>query len=706
MTAFTNGTQASLTLDAQDTLIIVGSCRLEITEQFQQKFETILTSGGTIGPFGVITQVILHGISNGSFTQQPANALLPVSMVDISTAQLAAPSAAQVAATNVLYQLNAAPYSIYQSNGTALVPFGGGGVSAFTSLTDAATANIPTANAPLAAALAAKADAAATTTALAGKADAAATTTALAAKADAAATTTALAGKQATLVSGTSIKTINGNSLLGTGDIAITGGGGSTSPTLVPYSSVIPLDGNKYSAAHYLTVAEALTVGATAEGGSYYVNFIGDGIVGHVPTLPAGMSGVAINLLSGSDTFNTAAYRINKANFGFEGGNAYAIFKDTGLFQATAPGVTVSPSLASATQGVAATYSTGTYSGYPAPTLSGVQWVINSAGAPTVFTPILGATGGSYTPGSGDVGRLLKATETYTNASGSATGTSNAVTVAGTTAPAFTAQSAPAGTVGTAYSYTFAASNTTSFAVASGSLPAGLSLAPSTGVLSGTPTTAATSTFVINAVGPGGTTPSTSQSVVVSAAGGSLSGVAVTNVSTNLTTAAYLDYVVVAGSVAGYQTRKASSSLIGASLTLSNASDNNAYASNPAVLSWTDGTPIASGGNSGTGRTCSASSAAGGGFQFTAPAGTTSRKCRIWLGAVNWSGGTHANVKAHLSDASATDVTVVVDSAVASGYATVEFTYTAASAGQTLTLSVFTDASNGAQVALFGAAYY
>ena len=41
-----------------------------------------------------------------------------------------------------------------------------------------------------------------------------------------------LATKQATLVSGTNIKTINGNSLLGSGDLPISGGGESVSPTL------------------------------------------------------------------------------------------------------------------------------------------------------------------------------------------------------------------------------------------------------------------------------------------------------------------------------------------------------------------------------------------------------------------------------------------------------------------------------------------
>lgn len=70
------------------------------------------------------------------------------------------------------------------------------------------------------------------------------------------------------------------------------------------------------------------------------------------------------------------------------------------------------------------------------------------------------------------------------------------------TAPAFTAASPPStGTVGTTYStYSFTASGTSpiTFAQASGTLPPGLTLA-STGVLSGTPTTAGTYTFTVSA---------------------------------------------------------------------------------------------------------------------------------------------------------------------------------------------------------------
>jgi large repetitive protein len=81
----------------------------------------------------------------------------------------------------------------------------------------------------------------------------------------------------------------------------------------------------------------------------------------------------------------------------------------------------------------------------------------------------------------------------------------------GSGSPNAVAQSLNAGTVGTAYSETIAAVNGVSpytFAVSSGSLPAGCSLNTSTGVISGTPTTAATYTFSIQvtdssaAVGP------------------------------------------------------------------------------------------------------------------------------------------------------------------------------------------------------------
>jgi hypothetical protein len=61
------------------------------------------------------------------------------------------------------------------------------------------------------------------------------------------ATAAALAGKQDTLVSGTNIKTINGQNLLGSGDITISGGGGSTTveDVLTSTSAVNALSANQ-----------------------------------------------------------------------------------------------------------------------------------------------------------------------------------------------------------------------------------------------------------------------------------------------------------------------------------------------------------------------------------------------------------------------------------------------------------------------------
>jgi len=69
-----------------------------------------------------------------------------------------------------------------------------------------------------------------------------------------------------------------------------------------------------------------------------------------------------------------------------------------------------------------------------------------------------------------------------------------------------TTTSLPDGTIGTAYSQTLAATGGTTpytWAVTTGTLPAGLTLAPSTGVISGTPTAAATSSFTVTVTDAG-----------------------------------------------------------------------------------------------------------------------------------------------------------------------------------------------------------
>lgn len=79
----------------------------------------------------------------------------------------------------------------------------------------------------------------------------------------------------------------------------------------------------------------------------------------------------------------------------------------------------------------------------------------------------------------------------------------------------------PNGTVGSAYSTTITVTGGTgpyTFAITAGTLPSGLSLNTSTGVISGTATTAGSSSFTIQATDSLGATGSTAFSLVVGAA--------------------------------------------------------------------------------------------------------------------------------------------------------------------------------------------
>ena len=77
--------------------------------------------------------------------------------------------------------------------------------------------------------------------------------------------------------------------------------------------------------------------------------------------------------------------------------------------------------------------------------------------------------------------------------------------IQGAVPPSITTTALDGGTVNTAYTATLTASgNSTSWAITEGSLPAGLTLDGSTGVISGTPTTQGKSTFTVKATNNGG----------------------------------------------------------------------------------------------------------------------------------------------------------------------------------------------------------
>lgn len=79
------------------------------------------------------------------------------------------------------------------------------------------------------------------------------------------------------------------------------------------------------------------------------------------------------------------------------------------------------------------------------------------------------------------------------------------IVVSGPVAPTITSGTPGVATVGTAYSFTFSASGdaTITWAVSSGTLPAGLALSTS-GILSGTPTAAGSSSFTVTAINAAG----------------------------------------------------------------------------------------------------------------------------------------------------------------------------------------------------------
>ncbi len=109
------------------------------------------------------------------------------------------------------------------------------------------------------------------------------------------------------------------------------------------------------------------------------------------------------------------------------------------------------------------------------------------------------------------------------------TGTGGGSTGGGTTVTprAVAGTALAAGTVGSAYSQTLAATGGTApytWSVASGMLPAGLALNPTTGVIAGTPTVAAQSSFTVRVTDSKAATATSARSITVVAAATSLPG--------------------------------------------------------------------------------------------------------------------------------------------------------------------------------------
>ena len=259
------------------------------------------------------------------------------------------------------------------------------------------------------------------------------------------------------------------------------------------------------SAPHFTAASPPVT---GTVGVAYSYTFVASG--SPVPTytvasgaLPAGLTlASATGSLSGTPTVTgTFTFAVRASN----GVGVPAVTPSITVTVNARPVFTASTPPTKATKGFAYSYSFMA-SGSPAPTFA-----LNSGVLPTGVT--LNASTGVLS-GTPSVTGTFTFTIKAVNVAGTAVTPSIVVTVSAPAAPAFTASSPPvSATVGVAYSYTFVASGSPvpTYTVASGALPAGLTLASATGSLSGTPTVTGTFTFAVrasNGVGVPAVTPS------------------------------------------------------------------------------------------------------------------------------------------------------------------------------------------------------
>jgi hypothetical protein len=266
------------------------------------------------------------------------------------------------------------------------------------------------------------------------------------------------------------------------------------------------------------------------------------------PTAPAITSGASASFVNGTGgTFQVAATGATPITFSLDGTEPAGVSINT-----TSGLITIAASTAVGTHTFTITAANGTL---PNATQTFTLTVTATAVAPSITsgatTSVVNGTGGTYQvaatgtapitfslDGTEPAGVSINATSglitiAASTAVGTHTFTVTATNGAGSDMQSFTLTVTPpaslpvittaagaltAGTVGTAYSVTLAATNSpTSWTVASGTLPGALTLNNS-GVISGTPTATGTFNFSITATNGGGTSTAVSFSITVSAA--------------------------------------------------------------------------------------------------------------------------------------------------------------------------------------------
>ncbi len=151
-------------------------------------------------------------------------------------------------------------------------------------------------------------------------------------------------------------------------------------------------------------------------------------------------------------------------------------------------------------------------------TVSNKRWQISADGI--TWTDISPITSGNYTIAAGDVGKYVRFAEDATDSNSTLTwGSLPSLQITGV--PVFTAESpadaAASTTVNTAYAgYTFVATGYRDvYTISSGTLPAGITLNPSTGVLSGTSTATGTYKYKVKVTNEAGTDETVELTLIV-----------------------------------------------------------------------------------------------------------------------------------------------------------------------------------------------
>ena len=205
---------------------------------------------------------------------------------------------------------------------------------------------------------------------------------------------------------------------------------------------------------------------------------------------PAGMTFNSSNgVLSGSPSAaGTTSFTVNATNSAGSTPQAVTFVVNP----ATGPAVITSAAPPAATLGVSYSFTLTASGAQP------ITWTVT--GLPAGLSHASGVISGTPTAAG-----TVNVNVTAANGAGADATATYSLVVSPPAAPTFTSAAPAAGVVGISYTHTFAVSTTTAVTWSiSGTPPNGLSFNTTTGVLSGTPSTAGSSTFTVTATNAGG----------------------------------------------------------------------------------------------------------------------------------------------------------------------------------------------------------